>query len=188
MFKKYVIFSLFLIIGFGLLGAIAKAQGNILPPATGDINVYNDKGDPIGNSCPGGDATYCGIYTVNDFMVMAINISKWILGIVGSLSLIMFIYGGFTFLISAGSSEAISKAKKIIVASVIGLIIVFSSYLIIKFVMGSLGIAWSGGTSNQCAATYGSQGYSCMDNAIGQNCRTGLCPGASNIQCCQPKP
>jgi len=56
----------------------------------------------------------------------------------------MFIYGGFTFLISAGSSEKIGEARKILVAAVIGLLIVFASYVIIQFVLQSLGMNWDG--------------------------------------------
>lgn len=92
-----------------------------------------------GSSCIKGDATYCGNYTVDDFIKLVILASQWILGIVGSLSLVMFIYGGFMFLISSGSSDKVGQARKIIVAAVIGLVIVFSSYLIIKFVIGALG-------------------------------------------------
>ena len=55
----------------------------------------------------------------------------------------MFIYGGFMFLISAGSADSVGKAKQIITAAVIGLIIVFSSYLIIKFTLDSMGVNWS---------------------------------------------
>ncbi len=88
-----------------------------------------------------------GNYQINDFIVLAINISNWIMGMVGSLSLIMFIYGGFMFLVSGGASDKIQEAKKIIVAAVIGLIIVFTSFLIIKFVLGTLGINWTGGTT-----------------------------------------
>jgi phosphotransferase system glucose/maltose/N-acetylglucosamine-specific IIC component len=79
-------------------------------------------------------------------MLLAVNIARWILGIVGSLSLVMFIYGGFMFLISGGSSESVQKAKKIILAAVIGLIIVFCSWLIIRFVLKTLNpnINWTG--------------------------------------------
>ncbi len=85
-----------------------------------------------------------GTYELNDFVILAIKVSRWILGIVGSLSLIMFIYGGIMFLISAGSSDTIGKARKIIIAAVVGLIIVFASWLIIKFVMQSMGLNWEG--------------------------------------------
>lgn len=80
-----------------------------------------------------------GDYQVNDILGVAIGVTKIILGIVGSLTLLMFIYGGFTFLISTGSSEKVSKAKGIIVAAVIGLLIVFASFIIIKFVLQALG-------------------------------------------------
>jgi len=125
--------NIFLIVFLGLFVfniSLAYGQG-IIPEATG-------------KPCSGGDATYCGNYELNDFIALAINVSKWILGIVGSLALVMFIYGGVLFLISGGGSEKISQAKKIIIAAVIGLIIVFASYLIIRFVMGSMGLDWSG--------------------------------------------
>jgi hypothetical protein len=80
-----------------------------------------------------------GNYSLNDFITVAVRISQLILGLVGSLSLIMFIYGGIMFMISSGSSEKINQAKNIIVAAAVGLIIVFSSWLIIKFVVSSLG-------------------------------------------------
>lgn len=83
----------------------------------------------------GGD----GDYSINDFVRTAVKVSQLILGLVGSLSLIMFVYGGVTFMISGGSSEKIAQAKKILVASVVGLVIVFSSWLIIRFVVSSLG-------------------------------------------------
>lgn len=79
-----------------------------------------------------------GSYELNDGVILAVRISQIILGIVGSLTLLMFIYGGFTFLTSGGSSEKVSKGKNIIIAAVIGLIIVFSSYLIIKFTIEKL--------------------------------------------------
>jgi hypothetical protein len=80
-----------------------------------------------------------GDYTVNDIVGIITNTSQIILGVIGSVTLLMFVYGGIMFLISGGSSEKVTKAKGILVAAVIGLIIVFSSYLIIKFVLGAIG-------------------------------------------------
>lgn len=80
-----------------------------------------------------------GSYTVDSFVELGIIASNLILGLVGSLSLIMFVYGGVTFIISGGSSEKIGQAKKILVASVVGLLIVFSSFLIIRFALDTLG-------------------------------------------------
>jgi len=129
MFKK----NIFLLIFLGLfLANVSLVYGaGIIPEANG-------------KSCDAGSATYCGNYEVNDFVRLGISVSRWVLGIVGSLSLVMFIYGGIMFLISAGSADSVSKAKKIIIAAVIGLIIVFSSYLIIQFVLRSMGLTWDG--------------------------------------------
>lgn len=96
------------------------------------------------NSCPSGYTGNCGDYNVDDFLILAINASRIILGLVGSLTLLMLVYGGFTFLISGGSSETVGQARKIIVAAVVGLLIVFTSFLIIKFVLKSMGVDWNG--------------------------------------------
>ena len=85
-----------------------------------------------------------GGYTLTDILNLGISLTTWILGIVGSLTLAMFIYAGFTMLISAGNSQKVSQAKGILMAAVIGLAIVFSSYLIIKFVLAALGYSWTG--------------------------------------------
>jgi len=78
------------------------------------------------------DNTKCGFLA---FLQLSINLSQLILGIVGSLALLFFIYGGLTFLTSAGSAERISQGKRILVASVIGIAIVFSSYVVIHFIV-----------------------------------------------------
>lgn len=117
---------------FGLLllsPVLVHGQG-LVPQSTG--------------GCPPGYEGNCGNYNLDSFVELAVNISRWILGIVGSLTLLMFIYGGIIFLISAGSSEKIGEAKKIITAAVVGLLIVLSSFLIIKFVLLSMGIVWNG--------------------------------------------
>lgn len=92
-----------------------------------------------GGTCPSG-VTNCGNYQLNDFMQLAINISKFILGIVGSLSLLAFVVGGFMFLISAGNQDRVASAKKIITGAIIGLVVVFTSYIIVGFVFSAMGI------------------------------------------------
>ena len=98
---------------------------------------------------PRGDGYSDGSYQLNDLLMVGINVSDIILGIVGSLTLLMFVYGGVMMLISSGNSEQVTKAKGILMAAIIGLIIVFASYTIIQFVMSALGINdWTGDTSS----------------------------------------
>ncbi len=95
---------------------------------------------------PGTEAQYTtGDYGLNDFMLLAINVSNLILRFVGTLALLMFVYGGLTFLLSAGNSEQVAKGKKIIIAAVIGIVIVLTSFIIIQFALKSVGVTWNGG-------------------------------------------
>lgn len=136
---------------------------------------------------------------LNDFVQLAVNVSNWILGIVGSLALLMFVIGGFMFLISAGNSKTVEQGKSIIIGSVIGLLLVFSSYMIIQFSMSAMGLEWSGNTSmptpispvtqvypNDCIQLYGPQGYSCMTATAGNSCISNHCGPEEGIKCCLP--
>ena len=80
-----------------------------------------------------------GTYGIDDLAGLSLTAADYILGLTGSLALVMFVYGGATLLVSAGSSDKVSRAKKILVAAIIGLIIVFSSKLIIDTVLLNLG-------------------------------------------------
>ena len=68
------------------------------------------------------------------------KIIKAILGIVGSLALVMFIYGGFNWMTAAGNAEKVEKGKQILLWATIGLIVIFTSYALVKFVFTSLGV------------------------------------------------
>lgn len=68
------------------------------------------------------------------------NIIKTILTIVGALALAMFVYGGFTWMTSGGSSEKIQKGKNILMWAVIGLVVIFTSYTLVDFLLTALGL------------------------------------------------
>jgi len=87
---------------------------------------------------------YDGSCELHHFVMVAIWVWNWILGISGSLALLFFIYGGFTFLISGGSSERVTKGKTILINSIIGLAIIFCSYMIINFILVKMGYINSG--------------------------------------------
>jgi uncharacterized BrkB/YihY/UPF0761 family membrane protein len=70
------------------------------------------------------------------------NIINFILGFVGTIALVLFIYGGFTWMLSAGAPAKVKKGKDIIVWSIIGLFVVFAAYILVRFVIqGVTGIA-----------------------------------------------
>jgi len=71
----------------------------------------------------------------SDFNTIAATIINGILGFVGTISLLLFIYGGLVLMTSAGASAKIDKGKNIILYAVIGMVIVFTSYILVKFVI-----------------------------------------------------
>jgi len=60
------------------------------------------------------------------------------LGILGILFLCLMLYGGFLWMTARGNEEYITKAKELMRAAVIGLIIVTASYAISAFVFSQL--------------------------------------------------
>lgn len=57
-----------------------------------------------------------------------------VLSFLGVVFLILMIYGGFMWMTSAGNDEQVKKARGVIVAAIIGLIIVVSAYAITSFI------------------------------------------------------
>jgi hypothetical protein len=60
---------------------------------------------------------------------------KYIIGISGSIALAIFIYGGILWIISAGRNEYVEKGKKALKNSTLGLVIIFTSYIVIRFII-----------------------------------------------------
>ncbi|MBI2633181.1 MAG: hypothetical protein HYW78_02200 [Parcubacteria group bacterium] len=63
------------------------------------------------------------------------NVIKIALSFMGVITVLLMIAGGFIWMTSGGAEEKIKKAKKLMVAGVIGLIIVIVSYSITSFVI-----------------------------------------------------
>lgn len=67
------------------------------------------------------------------------GITSTILYIVGIISVVMLIFGGIKYAISAGDSKKVTDAKNTILYAIIGLIITILSYSIVKFVLNVAG-------------------------------------------------
>jgi hypothetical protein len=66
------------------------------------------------------------------------QIISGVLGVVGSLALVMFIYGGLTWMLAAGSPQRVQKGRDILIWAVIGLVVVFSAYAMVKFLFTNI--------------------------------------------------
>jgi len=131
--KKLLFFFSFIFLIFFSINTVSAQSG-----VTNNVDGNNGT---IVNPCVNGVCTLpnplaaSGVSTPQELIGKVINS---VLGVVGSLALLMFIYGGLTWMTSAGSSEKVKKGRDIIIWSAIGLFIIFASYALIRFLISSL--------------------------------------------------
>ncbi|MEO5928079.1 MAG: Ig-like domain-containing protein [Patescibacteria group bacterium] len=96
-----------------------------------------------------------------DPRVIATNIINIALGLVGIVLVSLIVYAGFLWMTSGGNEEQVSRAKRIITSSIIGLIIILSAWAIARFVIERLLQATQngGGTSQQGGGGTGGGGF-----------------------------
>ncbi len=75
---------------------------------------------------------------VRDIRLVLANAIKVFLGFMGIIFLILIIYGGFMWMTAAGQEENINKAKSLLVAGVIGLIVILASFGIAELVTSKI--------------------------------------------------
>lgn len=68
----------------------------------------------------------------------AVNVSQIILGVTGSIALLIFVIGGIMYMTSGGSSDKVKKATTVLKTAVIGIAIILLAGLIIQTVLKSL--------------------------------------------------
>ncbi len=66
------------------------------------------------------------------------DIVKAILGISGLIALLAFVFGGVTWMTSGGSPEKVKKGRDMLTWAIIGLLVVFSSYTLLRYVFEAL--------------------------------------------------
>ncbi len=66
------------------------------------------------------------------------RIINFLLGFLGVLALILILYAGFLWMTAAGNEENVAKAKKIMGAAVIGLVIILAAFAIANFIVVNL--------------------------------------------------
>lgn len=74
-----------------------------------------------------------------DLASVILNIINYVLAIVGVIALAYLIYGGFRYITSGGSEDAIEDAKRIIINAVIGIIVIGVSAALVNFVVRAVG-------------------------------------------------
>ena len=68
----------------------------------------------------------------------AVSLIKLLMTFLGIIAVVIILYGGFVWLTAAGNEEKVGKAKKVLAAGIIGLIIILAAFLIIDFVVSNV--------------------------------------------------
>ena len=109
--KKGLIFAFsFLTLAFLIIPDFASAQ--LLPPCT-----------VTGN---------CGLCDIID---TGVKIFRWILGLLGGSALFLFVWHGFGWLTSGGNKEKIEAARKALVHTLIGILLVLGSWFLVNMIL-----------------------------------------------------
>lgn len=96
------------------------ADGNIMSP--GDSSLGNDTGHRFGKW----------------IAIIAMNLVRMLLYVVGYASLIFIIYGGFKYMTQGDNANGTAAARKTIQNAIIGLVISILSVSIVTFITGRI--------------------------------------------------
>ncbi len=58
-----------------------------------------------------------------------------VLGLVGTIALVMFIYGGFLWMTSQGNEKQVTTGKNILIWAALGMALIFLSYAMVRFLL-----------------------------------------------------
>ena len=72
---------------------------------------------------------------LNDVFTTVVNV---LLFVIGAISVVMLIFGGIRYTLSAGDSGAVTAAKNTILYAIVGLIIAFLAFAIVNWVLTAL--------------------------------------------------
>ncbi|HNP75475.1 MAG TPA: pilin [bacterium] len=128
-----LIFSLVFLFNFCVANTLATPPDLFaeLPEKVPDATAHPEGSTKLPNpiSRDGGNVTFEEV--VN-------RVVQAVLGLTGVLALIAFIYGGVLWMVSRGDTGMIQKGKTMMIWAVFGIVIIFSSYALIKFVFEAL--------------------------------------------------
>ncbi|OIP80515.1 MAG: hypothetical protein COT39_03855 [Parcubacteria group bacterium CG08_land_8_20_14_0_20_48_21] len=134
--STFVSRSMMLFLALVLTGSFFAATLSIAPTAVaqGFISSAEEILSNTGLTVYGQNATDDS-QTLADKVGGIINV---VLGFLGIIFLILIIYAGFLWMTAAGNDDAVGRAKKILINSTIGLVIVIAAYTISSFIFNAI--------------------------------------------------
>jgi hypothetical protein len=100
------------------------------PPATGfPIRVTGNGASSTGGTAP---VTLTNPLGTTDIRLLIARVISAVLSIIGVIALLMFVYGGFLWMISGGNESQVEKGKEVLKWTTLGIILIVSAYVIVN--------------------------------------------------------
>ncbi len=116
------------------------ADAALLPEPTGSCPKGPSGEELTCSSGMCGDTKVPCNYSVLDIQNTIVSVGNWIIGIIGLVVLLLFMYGGFLWVIAAGNQHRIDQGLNIMIGAGIGLLIVFSAGSVLRYFLVQLNV------------------------------------------------
>ena len=129
---KYLILSLVMTSGL-YVGVLPVAQASAQSSIADNVcsGVLSTSGEDVGS----GDVSSCQEEGDNNFTTIITRVINIFSILIGAISVIMIIIGGFRYIISGGDQNNVTAAKNTIMYAIIGLVVVLFSQVIVRFIL-----------------------------------------------------
>lgn len=103
------------------------------------VNVLASVAETIGAATGKIDSLLPGDMVKSDNISELVgNAISLLLGIIGSISLIIFLYSGIMWMTAAGNAKKVEDAEKAMIWAALGLFAIFISYVLVKYIIGGM--------------------------------------------------
>lgn len=114
----------------GVALAVPVQASNLNDRIRGTDSLLNN----VGSDTYGGDTTGAK----DSLTKVIVRLINFALSLIGIIFLILVIYAGFLWMTAGGNEDQVDKAKKLIINSVIGILVIVAAYAFTNFVLDEI--------------------------------------------------
>jgi hypothetical protein len=114
--------------------AVAPTAPTAAPAADGTITDQSG----TDTSAPGKEYVLTPKTTDTAPQALLGNFARVLVGLSGSVALLMFVWAGISMILADGDEKKIAQAKGIMTWTAVGLVVIFSAEALVRFVLGAL--------------------------------------------------
>lgn len=128
--NKFVAMAVAIVQAYVLFPVMAHADSAVVTTVPSGLQEGSTS---LGEAVSGTDLESAG-----DLPTLVGNLINIILGILGIICIAFVIYAGILYLTDQGEGKKAEKAKKLLIATIIGMVLIVAAYAISTYVIGAL--------------------------------------------------